>query len=35
MQMLGSPMKQERTQNSNEGYRDEEPASIPEDDIPF
>lgn len=35
MQMLGSPMKQERTQDSSEAYRNDEPAAIPEDDIPF
>jgi single-strand DNA-binding protein len=35
MLMLGSPMKQERSQDSSGGYRNDEPAAIPEDDIPF
>jgi single-strand DNA-binding protein len=35
MQMLGSPMKQERTRDSGDTYRNDEPAAIPEDDIPF
>ncbi len=35
MQMLGSPQRQERPDDRDEGYRAEEPPSLPEDDIPF
>jgi single-strand DNA-binding protein len=35
MQMLGSPARQERTQDSAGSYRNDEPPSMPDDDIPF
>ncbi len=35
MQMLGSPQRQERQTGQDDGYRAEEPPSLPEDDIPF
>ena len=35
MQMLGSPRKEGKTKSVEERYPDEEPISIPDDDIPF
>lgn len=35
MQMLGSPARQGRGGEMDDGYRLEEPPSLPEDDIPF
>ncbi len=35
MQMLGSPRKEGKTKSVEESYPDEEPISIPDDDIPF
>ena len=35
MQMLGSPRKEGKAESTEERYPDEEPISIPDDDIPF
>jgi len=35
MQMLGSPRKEGKAESVEERYPDEEPISIPDDDIPF
>ena len=35
MQMLGKPSREGRAESQEERYPDEEPISIPDDDIPF